>query len=269
MTTILRPMSTGELLDRTFSLYRQHFKLFVGIAVVAQIPYFAIQLGEIPLQGMRARSVIAGAGLVLLAAVVYLATLAASQGAAVIAVSAVYLDQPTGIAAAYAKIRSRIAELVLIMVGTWIGVLFGFMLLLVPGVIFTLMWALIIPVAVLENSGLAKSAQRSRQLTKGNRGRISVILGLFLVLSYIVMLLFNLPMFAALGIAHGSLLLPVWVQVFNIGTNSIGQALVAPLLTIALSLEYYDARVRKEGYDIQLMMDSLQPQPAQTAGATS
>src|SRR5215469_11764018 len=31
MTTALRPLSTGELLDRTFSLYRSHFGLFVGI----------------------------------------------------------------------------------------------------------------------------------------------------------------------------------------------------------------------------------------------
>jgi hypothetical protein len=31
MTTPLRPMSTGEVLDRTFHLYRNHFWLFVGI----------------------------------------------------------------------------------------------------------------------------------------------------------------------------------------------------------------------------------------------
>jgi len=32
----LRPLSLGELLDRTFFLYRRHFLLFVGIAA---IPY--------------------------------------------------------------------------------------------------------------------------------------------------------------------------------------------------------------------------------------
>jgi hypothetical protein len=34
MTTPLRPMSTGELLDRTFNLYRNSFVLFAGIAVL-------------------------------------------------------------------------------------------------------------------------------------------------------------------------------------------------------------------------------------------
>ncbi|MGH9811917.1 MAG: hypothetical protein ACRD4T_02160, partial [Candidatus Acidiferrales bacterium] len=35
----LRPLSLGELLDRTFSLYRNHFWLFVGITA---IPYLLL-----------------------------------------------------------------------------------------------------------------------------------------------------------------------------------------------------------------------------------
>src|SRR5580658_4326837 len=33
-TVELRPLSLGELLDRTFSLYRRHFWLFVGIMAI-------------------------------------------------------------------------------------------------------------------------------------------------------------------------------------------------------------------------------------------
>jgi hypothetical protein len=33
----LRPLSLGELLDRTFALYRQHFALFVGITALPQL----------------------------------------------------------------------------------------------------------------------------------------------------------------------------------------------------------------------------------------
>ena len=33
-TVELRPLSLGELLDRTFTLYRRHFWLFVGIMAV-------------------------------------------------------------------------------------------------------------------------------------------------------------------------------------------------------------------------------------------
>jgi hypothetical protein len=34
MAEPLRPMSTGQLLDHTFTLYRKNFLLFVGIATV-------------------------------------------------------------------------------------------------------------------------------------------------------------------------------------------------------------------------------------------
>ena len=34
--TDLRPLSLGELLDRTFSYYRKHFLLFVGIMALPQ-----------------------------------------------------------------------------------------------------------------------------------------------------------------------------------------------------------------------------------------
>ena len=34
-TAELRPLSLGELLDRTFSYYRSHFWLFVGIMAIS------------------------------------------------------------------------------------------------------------------------------------------------------------------------------------------------------------------------------------------
>jgi hypothetical protein len=44
MSEILRPMSTGELMDRTFVLYKRNFKLFVGIASLGPATYLLFQL---------------------------------------------------------------------------------------------------------------------------------------------------------------------------------------------------------------------------------
>ena len=44
MSTPLRPMSTGEILDRTFNLYRNNFVLFAGIAIVPPALMVALQL---------------------------------------------------------------------------------------------------------------------------------------------------------------------------------------------------------------------------------
>ena len=44
MTEPLRPMSTGQLLDHTFALYRKNFLLFVGIATVGPAANLIFQL---------------------------------------------------------------------------------------------------------------------------------------------------------------------------------------------------------------------------------
>src|SRR5258706_14578981 len=44
MTEPLRPMSTGQVLDHTFALYRRNFLLFVGIACVGPAAYLIFQL---------------------------------------------------------------------------------------------------------------------------------------------------------------------------------------------------------------------------------
>ena len=44
MTEPLRPMSTGQVLDHTFALYRKNFLLFVGIATVGPAASVIFQL---------------------------------------------------------------------------------------------------------------------------------------------------------------------------------------------------------------------------------
>ncbi len=55
--TQLRPMNLGEILDRTFGLYRKHFKLFVGImappAALAAIGGLVMQYRQAPLLQMQ------------------------------------------------------------------------------------------------------------------------------------------------------------------------------------------------------------------------
>ena len=263
MTTSLRPLSLGELLDRSFFLYRRHFALFVGIVALPYLAVLAFQLigvavrsGTTPMK-FTATTLVWSLGSI----VIYLGAVAASQGATVMAVSRVHLGNDTSISESFAGMKGRILYLALIMIGVGVGVGIGFILLIVPGIILALMWALTIPVAVLEDKGLRDSTSRSSELTKGSRGRIFMIYFLFLVLTYIVYILWEIPILGALGIfSHGQrpmTALPVWTQIaFPVG-SFLSQCLVGPLLTIALSLVYYDQRVRKEAFDLQLMMSTL------------
>lgn len=260
--TTLRPMSLGELLDRSFFLYRKHFALFVGIIAIPHLVLLAFQLIQVAI-GRGRTTGFAAMGFVWLLAtmILYLGAMAASQGATVVAVSKVHLGGSSSISEAFAGIKGKILYLSLIMFGVGIGIGIGFILLIVPGIIFALMWSLTIPVAVLEDKGLRDATSRSAELTKGNRGRIFMIYFLFIVLMYIVIVLWEVPIFAAIGIFarshHPMTVLPVWTQIAFPVCTFLSQCLVGPLLTIALSLVYYDQRVRKEAFDLELMMSTL------------
>ena len=119
--------------------------------------------------------------------------------------------------------------------------------------------ALVVPVTVLEGTGLRDSMDRSRVLTESRRWRILVICVLVLVLTWAMMSLFQLPALATGGLHFigGRLTADAWSAAILAVGAFVGASVAGPLLTIALTLAYYDARVRKEGFDLQLMMSSL------------
>lgn len=271
MVSELRPLSLGELLDRTFFLYRKYFLVFAGIVALPHLVLLAFQLTGVAMQPGRT---FGGAGIsilwTLLTAVISLGVMAVSQGGAVIAVSQVHLGRTVSIGEAFAGIKGRALYLALIMIGYWVGIGIGFALLIVPGVILALMWALTIPVAVLEDKGLRDSVERSAELTKGHRGRIFVIYVLFLVLTYAMYMAWEFPILMIVGMlarTQHAAALPVWTLVAIPVGNFLSQCLVGPLLTIALSLVYYDERVRKEAFDLQHMMTMLDGTPGEALPA--
>jgi Membrane domain of glycerophosphoryl diester phosphodiesterase len=267
----LRPLTLGELLDRTFQIYRNNFLLFAGIAAVAYLPMFIIRSGLVwaPRLGGGSASIALGIGL-LIFCVLYLVGVAAAQSGTIIAVSAVHLSQPITIGEAYSRVREMLGRIVLLTIGIGIGVGIGFLFLIVPGIVLFLMWALAVPVAVLEDASLGEATSRSRQLTAGHRGRVFVIYALFFILSVLVQVALASPLGVVAVLnrnaGHGS---SATIQVVTVAISYVTQILVTPLVSIAFSLMYYDERVRKEGFDIELMMKGLEGDQGQSAAATA
>jgi hypothetical protein len=140
--------------------------------------------------------------------------------------------------------------------------------LIVPGILLALMWSLAIPVKVLENKGATDAMSRSSDLTKGDRARIFVIWFLFIMLSIGVSLLLQWPItMAAIASAKSGLQQSANWRVASLAATFVSQCLVGPLATIAFSLVYYDERVRKEAFDLQLMMATLDGTPTPTPSA--
>lgn len=261
MTTALRPLSTGELLDRTFSLYRSHFGLFMGIFAIPHLVVFAFQCLGVGLQstGNQVANLFVNFVFTIGALILTVIVSAASQAATVVAVSDVHLDRPSSVKDSFVRIKGQILGVIGLSMLVGLGVGFGFIALIIPGVLLALMWSLAVPVKVLEDKSATDAMSRSSDLTKGDRGRIFVIWLLFIILSFGIALLIQWPITLAAGASSRAALARaggVW-QVASLAAGFVSQCLVGPLATIAFSLVYYDERVRKEAFDLQLMMTTI------------
>ena len=50
---------------------------------------------------------------------------------------------------------------------------------------------------------------------------------------------------------------PLWLSIAGAAAGALAAAISGPIMVVALGLLYYDTRVRQEGLDLQLMMQSL------------
>jgi hypothetical protein len=261
MANALRPLTTGELLDRTFSLYRRHFGLFIGIFAIPHIVVLAYQCVGLTFQSPTPQlsNILLSSLWSIGGGFLSLAVSAASQAATVVAVSQVHLDRSASIAGSFSLVKGQIAGVVglSLLVGLAAGL--ACLLLIVPGVILFIMWSLAVPAKVLENKEVTEAMSRSSDLAKNDWGRIFVIWLLFIVLGIGVGMLLRWPVEMAAGISSIFSMqrtAPKW-QAAMLVAAFISECLVGPLVTIAFSLLYYDERVRKEAFDLQLMMTTL------------
>src|SRR3712207_916802 len=115
-----------------------------------------------------------------------------------------------------------------------LGILVGFILFIVPGLVLLTLWALIAPVIVIERRQATESFGRSRELVRGNGWRVfGVIVVLFIIQGLVGTL------FQAVGQSAGG----------DVG-NGVGQlvanVLVAPLTALAASVMYFQLTGRGE-----------------------
>lgn len=261
MTTALRPLSTGELLDRTFSLYRSHFGLFLSIFALPHLAVLAVQCIGVTFQSPTPQlsNILLSFVWTMLTAAVSLAVSATSQAATVVAVSEVYLGRATSMTDSFSKVKGQIWGVILVSLLIGLAAGAACIALLVPGIYLIVMWSLAVPAKVLENKGILDSMSRSSDLTQGNRWRIFVIWLLFVLLGIGVGMLLRWPVEAAAGVSS-IFAMPRKAGWWLVGiqvTSFVSQCLVGPLATIAFSLVYYDERVRKEAFDLQLMMMTI------------
>jgi hypothetical protein len=108
-----------------------------------------------------------------------------------------------------------------------IAIVIGLILIIVPGLFLITIWAVIVPVIVIEGAGALDSFGRSHQLVRGRGWHVFGTL----VLVYVILLVVNL----VLGLIFTAL-----PHVLGAGLSSvIAGTLIAPFLALVVTLVYY------------------------------
>ena len=274
-TLELRPLSLGELLDRTFFLYRRHFFLFAGISAIPYslffianltavlIPAIARQMNSGQIQSSGLVAATAGSGLIrILALLVGSIAFLYTVGATVHAVSEIYAGRAPSIRESLGSVRGKSGMIFGVMFLSGLLMIAGLIAFVIPMFYIMCRLTVAIPSAILEDLGPADSIRRSFALTRNFAGRAFMIYLLYFAMVFGIIAVFQFP-FAMLLVMNAKQpqLVIMWTIFMQLG-NFIGSSLVAPVSTISFALFYYDLRVRKEAFDLQRMMQAIGADPA-------
>jgi hypothetical protein len=258
----LRPLSLGEILDRTFTLYRRNFLLFFGITALPQLLVLGFNLFQILFKARPGVPKVASGSIIavgiigaLAGVIVYLVAYLFAHGGTVYAISDLYLGRSTSIGASLRRMRGQAGSLLGVLILNGLVVMIAFIFLIIPGVYVACRLITCVPAALLENLGPRESLERSFALTKDNAGRSFVIYLLYLVIFYAIFFLLAFPFMVAVAVsAKNPAMMTMWTMLMQAGTT-LATILVTPIFTIASTVFYYDLRVRKEAFDLQIMMN--------------
>lgn len=233
-------MSVGLVIRRAWELYQTHWRHFLTIALVL----FTL----IALLTVLLVAVLDWLG-VIIAAFVSLAGVYWLQGALVIAIEDVRDGRADlSVRETLGRMRERINTLSLAslavlvaLVAASIVIFFGFLALIVPGLILLVIfvwlvvrWILMVPVIMLEGRGVFGSLDRSAQLVRGNWWPM------FGVVVVTVLVLIGI----GIGVSAVLYPLPDWAQ--NFLGRFVASTLTAPFAALAWTLSYYELRALRD-----------------------
>jgi hypothetical protein len=235
-------------MDAAVRLYRNNFATFLTLGAVMYVPILTLQwtvLGGRHVTPM-VRAIVLVACLILWGAACYTVI--------VTVVSDLYTTGTVDIASAVRRGAPRIGPAISASILAGLGVSIGCLFFVIPGILLFVGWFAIPTVAILEPVGSTAALSRSAMLSRGIKGNIAIC---FLILGLLTAAMNILASLIGGGLAflvHGQMRTGLMMVQILTSITSMCLAALAPIMSTLL---YYDARIRNEGYDIELMARSV------------
>jgi hypothetical protein len=270
----LRPLTLMDVLDESFRLYRNNFPLLAGIAIGLAIPTVAINLasgGATSAASIYAAALTnttptttPGTGSILISLLTYpvqLALVPFQAGTLFAAAFAIVLGLPVGFGQSLRAVLRRYWALYAL------SLLYGvttFALCCPPlGVWLLTRLALAVPTLFTEQASIGKAVERSWALTDRAFWHTFAVVFFALLMGYALQTSLAGVFVALAGVFPG---IPLEFRLLLIvSVASLMTQLVEPLLALAITLIYFDLRVRREAFDLEIAAYQLavapEPQP--------
>ncbi len=224
-------MEPGDVLRRSWEVYRAHWRHLVTIAAVVFVPLGAVT-APLALVGWPG---IVGANILVLSALFLV------NGALVRAVDDARRGRPDlSVAETFRRTGPRLLVLAVAGVLAAVGIFIGLLLLVAPGLVLLTWWFVLAPVVVLEGPGILPAFGRSRALVRGHGWPVFGVA----IVTLVVELLVSLTL--------GATVLPLGGAVSSFVQAAVGNTLVTPFVAVAATLTYFqlhDCQADPDGHE--------------------
>ena len=262
-------MTVGDVLDGAFKIFKANARTLVLVTAAVVVPLqlvssfvlrsqFDVGFLNMFRDPTLAESVaeqqnsLSQAVLSILTALIALLVTPFVTGAVAKVVAASYLGRELGPGDALKQGARRFPALIGAFILVHLLELVGFVLCILPGIALMAMFTLVAPAIAIEDIGPVAGMKRSWNLV---RRRFWPVLGISLLAGFIAntlgQILGTAPALIAL-VLGGSF---AWLGVALSGVLS--QLVSLPIVTVAATLLYFDARIRHEGFDLQIMAGDI------------
>jgi hypothetical protein len=239
----LRPRKATEIIDAAIEVYRRNPIHFLLLAAIVRVPWLIVQIIYLaPHEGdpdMIITSIYISFGTLI--------TTFIMQGFVVYMASELYLGRETDAFDTMRKVAPRLIPVFFGSLLTSVAIGMGLFLFLFPAIWVTAVVFAVQPAIVLEGKGVFGAFDRSQKLSERVKTHILSAIGLIVLIRVIVE---GGTLFMAAVIP-----MPELKYVVITVASMIGY----PLYGIAYTLIYYDIRIRKEGFDLEMMAKHSAP----------
>lgn len=217
----MHQLDIGGTISRSFNLYEKHWQRLIIISAIVAIPtsIISVALREIAPTSLESllSSGISFLGSGLLAGMYALTVKDLEDGTVDQSVSEI-------VNGALAKF----GPLVIVSLLYGLGVTFGLLLLVVPGIIAAVMWMLATTTVMLEDTNGSAALSRSREIIRGNGWAVFGLVILMGILAFVAALVLGLVFYAIAGANAGS----------SFVVSTVAQTVVGPIFGMIPVLVY-------------------------------